>query len=104
MKLKPLDDHIIVKLVEEEERTKGGIVLPDTAKEKPQQGDVVAVGPGAWATEGEKRIPMDVKVGDRVIFRNYAGTEWKIDDEKHLILSRGDLLAVAVREPAATKA
>ena len=104
MKLRPLGDRVVVKPLEDEERTKGGIVLPDTAKEKPQRGEVVAVGPGEWATEGEKRIPMDVKVGDRVIFRNYAGTEWKIDDEKHLILSRGDLLAVAVREHAATKA
>ncbi len=100
MKLRPLGEHIIVKLVEEEEKTKGGIVLPDTAKEKPQQGDVVAVGPGTWDEDHEKRIPLDIKVGDRVIFRTYAGTDWKIDGEKHLILKQDEVLAVVEREPA----
>lgn len=103
MKLRPLGDHVIVKLVEEEERTKGGIVLPDTAKERPQLGDVVAVGPGEWDEDHTKRVPLDVKVGDRVIFTKYSGTDWKIDDEKHLILKESEVLAIVEREPAATK-
>lgn len=103
MKLRPLGDRVIVKLIEEEERTKGGIVLPDTAKERPQQGEVIAVGPGKWDKDREKRLSLDVKVGDKVIFRQYAGTEWKIDDVKHLILAEDEILAVVEREPAAAK-
>lgn len=103
MNLRPLGDHVIIKLVEEEERTKGGIVLPDTAKERPQKGDVVAVGPGAWDENHTKRLPIDIKVGDRIIFTKYGGTDWKIDDEKFLILRESEILAVVNREPAAVK-
>lgn len=102
MKLKPLGDRIVVKIIEELERTKGGIVLPDTAKEKPQEAEVVAVGPGARNEEGE-RIPMDVKVGDRVVFAKYSGTEFKQDDEEYLILRESDILAVVEREKAKAK-
>ncbi|MGH2453101.1 MAG: co-chaperone GroES [bacterium] len=104
MKLKPLGDRVVVKPLEEEERTKGGIVLPDTAKEKPQQGEVMAVGPGEWDDEGEKRRPLDVKVGDRVLFAKYAGTEWKHEDDEYLILRQSDILAVVERTPAKAKA
>ncbi|MDR5683248.1 MAG: co-chaperone GroES [Armatimonadota bacterium] len=103
MRLKPLGDRVVVKPLEEEERTKGGIVLPDTAKEKPQHGEVLAVGPGALDEDG-KRLPMDVKVGDRVLFAKYAGTEVKIDDEDLLILRQSDILAIVEREPVAAKA
>ena len=103
MKLRPLGDRVVVKPLEDEERTKGGIVLPDTAKEKPQRGEVVAVGPGEWDDEGEKRLPLDVKVGDHVLYAKYAGTEIKIDGQDHLILRQGDILAIVEREPAATK-
>jgi len=104
MKIKPLGDRVVVKPLEEEERTKGGIVLPDTAKEKPQQGEVMAVGPGEWDDEGEKRRPLDVKVGDRVLFAKYAGTEWKHEDDEYLILRQSDILAVVERTPAKAKA
>ncbi len=103
MKLKPLGDRIVVKLIEELERTKGGIVLPDTAKEKPQEAEVMATGPGARNEQGE-RIPMDVKVGDRVVFAKYSGTEYKQDDEEYLILRESDILAVVERERAKAKA
>ncbi len=103
MNLKPLGDRVVVKPLEEEERTKGGIVLPDVAKEKPQHGEVLAVGPGALTEDG-RRLPMDVKVGDRVLFAKYAGTEVKIGDEEYLILRQSDILAIVEREPAATKA
>lgn len=103
MRLKPLGDRIVVKLIEELERTKGGIVLPDTAKEKPQEAEVAAVGPGARNEDGE-RIPMDVKVGDRVVFAKYSGTEFKQDDEDYLILRESDILAVVERERAKAKA
>jgi chaperonin GroES len=103
MKLKPLGDRIVVKPIAEEERTKGGIVLPDTAKEKPQEAEVVAVGPGARNEKGD-RIPMEVKVGDRVIYAKYAGTEFKQDDEEYLILRESDVLAVVEREREKAKA
>ncbi|MCL6432409.1 MAG: co-chaperone GroES [Armatimonadota bacterium] len=103
MNLKPLGDRVVVKPLEEEERTKGGIVLPDVAKEKPQHGEVLAVGPGALTEDG-RRLPMDVKVGDRVLFAKYAGTEVKIGDEEYLILRQSDILAIVEREPAAAKA
>ena len=93
MKLRPLGDRVVVKPLEDEERTKGGIVLPDTAKEKPQRGEVIAVGPGDWDQEGEKRIPLDVSVGDTVIFSKYGGTEVKYGGEDYLILSARDVLA-----------
>lgn len=103
MKMRPLGDRVVVKPLEEEERTKGGIVLPDTAKEKPQHGEVVAVGPGAWDEEGEKRRPMDVKVGDRVLYGKYSGAEIKEDDEDYLILRESDILAIVERVPAKAK-
>lgn len=93
MKIRPLQDRIIVKRVEEEERTKGGIIIPDTAKEKPQEGEVKAVGPGKVTEEG-KKIPMEVKVGDRVLFSKYAGTEVKLEGEEHLIMREDDILGV----------
>ncbi len=92
MNIKPLGDRVVIRALETEERTKSGIVLPDTAKEKPQQGEVVAVGPGKY--QDGKRIPMEVKVGDRVIYSKYAGTEVKVDDEEMLILSEHDILAI----------
>ena len=92
MELEPLGDRVIVKPIEREERTKSGIVLPDTAKEKPQEGEVLAVGPGRVGEDG-KRIPMDIEVGDRVIFAKYAGTEYEVGDEKYLILRESDILA-----------
>ncbi len=93
MKLKPLGDKIIVEPEKEEEKTKSGIVLPDTAKEKPQKGKVIAVGPGKILDNGQ-RSPMEVKEGDTVIYSKYAGTEVKIDDKEFLILSDRDILAV----------
>jgi len=104
MKLKPLGDRVVVKPLEEEERTKGGIVLPDTAKEKPQHGEVLAVGPGEWDENGSKRIPLDVKVGDRVLYAKYAGTEVKADSGDILILRANDILAVVEKMPAKKKA
>ena len=92
MKLKPLGDRVVVKPDEKEEMTKSGIVLPDTAKEKPQEGKVVAVGTGKYE-EGQK-IPMEVKVGDKVIYSKYGGTEVKVEGDDYLILSERDILAV----------
>jgi chaperonin GroES len=92
VKLQPLADRVVIKPIEREEKTKAGIILPDTAKEKPQEGDVVAVGPGRLSDDG-KPIKMDVKVGDRVVYARYAGTEVKIDDEEYVILRETDILA-----------
>ncbi len=92
VKLQPLGDRIIVRAMEKEEVTKSGIVLPDTAKEKPQEGEVLAVGPGKLTDDGQ-RLAMDVKVGDKVIYAKYAGTEVKIDDQEYLILRESDVLA-----------
>lgn len=92
-KIRPLGDRVVVKPIQREEVTKSGIVLPDTAKEKPQRGQVIAVGPGRMTDEG-KRLPMEVKVGDEVLFAKYAGTELKIDEEDYLILSEKDILAI----------
>ena len=92
IKLQPLADRLVVKPIEREEVTKGGIVIPDTAKEKPQEGEVLAVGPGRLSDDG-KRIAMDVKVGDRVIYAKYGGTEIKIEDEELVILRESDILA-----------
>ncbi|HHH83176.1 MAG TPA: co-chaperone GroES [Chloroflexi bacterium] len=93
LKIKPLADRLVVKPLEEEEVTPSGIVLPETAKEKPQRGEVLAVGPGARDDKGN-RIPMEVSVKDKVLFAKYAGTEIKMDDEKLLILRESDILAV----------
>ncbi len=92
IKLEPLADRLVVKPIEREEVTKGGIVLPDTAKEKPQEGEVLAVGPGRLSEDG-KRIPMDIKVGDIVLYAKYGGTDIKIDDEELMILRESDILA-----------
>jgi chaperonin GroES len=92
-KLQPLGDRIVVKPVEKEEVTKGGIVLPDTVKERPQEGKVLAVGPGKMTDDG-KRVPMDVKVGDIVIYAKYGGTEIKEEDEELIILRESDILAI----------
>lgn len=93
MKIRPLQDRLVVRRVEEEEKTKGGIIIPDTAKEKPIEGEVIAVGSGKVTDKGEVR-PLDVKVGDRVLFGKYAGTEVKIEGEEHLILREDDVLGV----------
>lgn len=92
--LRPCGDRVLVKPNVEEERTAGGIVLPDTAKERPQWGEVVEVGPGKWDESGKERIPMDVKKGDKVIFAKYGGTEVKLDGQEYLILRESDILAI----------
>jgi chaperonin GroES len=92
VKLQPLGDRVVVQPAEREETTKSGIVIPDTAKEKPQRGSIIAVGKGRRDDDGE-RIPMDVSVGDTVLFAKYAGTEFKFEDEEYLILSEKDILA-----------
>ena len=96
MNLKPLGDRVIVKAIEEEETTASGIVLPDTAKEKPQKGTVVAVGDGAWDEDGEKRIPLDVAEGDEVLYSKYGGTEVQVDGDDLLVLRESDVLAKVV--------
>ncbi|MGE5215872.1 MAG: co-chaperone GroES [Chloroflexota bacterium] len=93
MKIRPLQDRIIVKRIEEEEKSKGGIIIPDTAKEKPQEGKVVAVGKGKVNDDG-KVTPLDVKVNDRVLFGKYSGTEINIDGDEHLIMREEDVLGV----------
>ena len=93
MKLRPLGDRIVVKPLEAEEKTKGGIILPDTAKEKPQEGKVVAVGKGKLDESG-KAMPMEVKVGDKILYGKYAGNEVTIDEEEYMILREDDVLAV----------
>ena len=92
MNLEPLGDRIVVKPIAKEEVTKGGIVLPDTAKEKPQEGEVVAVGPGRMTEEG-KRVPLDVKKGDTVVYPKYSGTELKIEGEEYLIMRESEVMA-----------
>lgn len=93
MKIRPLQDRVIVKRLEEEEKTKGGIIIPDSAKEKPQEGKVIAVGKGKVTDEG-KVIPLDVKAGDRILFGKYSGTEVKIEGEEHLIMREEDILGI----------
>ena len=93
MKFRPLHDRVVLRRIEEDERTKGGIIIPDTAKEKPQQGEVVAVGPGARDEKGVVQ-PLDVKAGDRVLFGKLSGTEVKIDDEELLVMKESDILGV----------
>jgi chaperonin GroES len=92
-KLQPLGDRVVVKPGENEKKTKGGIIIPDTAKEKPQEGEIVAVGPGRMNDEG-KRIAMEVKIGDKVIYSKYGGSEIKIDDIEMMILRESDILAI----------
>lgn len=93
MSLKPLNDRVLVKRLESEEKTAGGLYIPDTAKEKPSRGEVVAVGPGKHAEDG-KLISMSVKAGDMVLFNKYAGTEVKLDGEEHLVMREDDILAI----------
>jgi chaperonin GroES len=93
MKLKPLGDRVVVQPVEEEETTASGIVLPDTAKEKPQKGKVIAAGEGKWDDDGEKRIPLDIAEGDEVLYSKYGGTEIQVDGEDLLVLRESDVLA-----------
>ena len=100
MKFRPLHDRIVVKRVDAEEKTKGGIIIPDTAKEKPQEGEVIAVGPGARDESG-KLIPLDVKVGDRILFGKWSGTDIKLDGEELLIMKESDVMGV-VEGPAAS--
>ncbi len=98
IKLQPLANRVVIKPIEEEERTPSGLVLPETAKEKPQKGEVIAVGPGEWNEDGDERIPMSVKVGDKVLFAKYAGTEVKVNGEKLLIMRESDILAIIVED------
>jgi chaperonin GroES len=95
--IKPLEDRIVVKPLDAEQTTASGLVIPDTAKEKPQEGEVIAVGPGRFDDEGEKRIPLDVSVGDTVLYSKYGGTEVKYSGEEFLILSARDVLAVVIK-------
>lgn len=95
MNIQPLNDRVLIHPIEQEEVTPSGIVLPETAKEKPQEGEVVAVGPGAWQEDGERR-PLDLEVGDRVIFAKYAGTEVQNGDGEYLLLRENDVLAKLV--------
>ncbi len=100
MKFTPLQDRVVVRRIEEEEKTAGGIIIPDTAKEKPSEGEVVSVGPGARDDSG-KLVPMDVKAGDRVLFGKWSGTEVKIGGEELLIMKESDIMGII--EPAAKK-
>src|SRR5918912_3008697 len=97
--IKPLQDLVIIRRIEEGEQIRGGIIIPDTAKEKPQEGEVIAVGEGKKLDNGE-RVPLDVKEGDRVLFGKYAGTEIKLDDEEFLIMREDDILGVIERAAA----
>jgi chaperonin GroES len=103
MKFRPLHDRVVVKRIEAEEKTVGGIIIPDTAKEKPQQGEIIAVGPGGRDETG-KLIPMDVKAGDRVLFGKYSGTEVKIDGDEYLIMKESDIMGVLTEAKAHRKA
>ena len=103
MKFRPLGDRVLVKRVEEEEKTKGGIIIPDTAKEKPQEGEVIAVGPGARDETGKVQ-PLDVKSGDRILFGKWSGTEVKLDGEDLLIMKESDILGVLEPQKAAKAA
>ncbi len=103
MKFRPLHDRVVGRRVEEDAKTAGGIIIPDTAKEKPQQGEVIAVGPGARDEQG-KVVPLDVKAGDRVLFAKWGGTEVKIDGEDLLIMKESDILGVLEGKPSSQRA
>ena len=94
MKFRPLHDRVLIKVLDSEEKTKGGIIIPDTAKEKPQEGEIVAVGPGA-KTEDGKTVKMDVKIGDKVIFGKWSGTEIKIDNIEYSIMKESDIMGIS---------
>ena len=102
MSFRPLHDRVVVRRIDAEEKTKGGIIIPETAKEKPQEGEVVAVGPGA-RDEAGKLVPLDVKAGDRVLFGKWSGTEVKIDGQDVLIMKESDILGVVVATPVKGK-
>jgi len=102
MAFRPLHDRVVVKRIDAEEKTAGGIIIPDTAKEKPSQGEVIAVGPGARDESG-KLVPLDVQVGDRVLFGKWSGTEVKIDGQELLIMKESDIMGVLTDVPAAKK-
>ena len=103
MAFRPLGDRVVVKRVEEEAKTKGGIIIPDTVKEKPQEGDVIAVGPGARDDDGN-RVPMDVKAGDRILFGKWSGSEVKLDGEDLIIMKESDILGIVELVAAKAKA
>ena len=103
MKFRPLHDRVVVKRIEEEQKTKGGIIIPDTAKEKPMQGEILAVGPGARNDKGDL-IPMSVQVGDRVLFGKWSGTEVKLDGDELLIMKESDIMGVLEESAAQAKA
>ena len=103
MKFRPLHDRVVVRRLEEEEKTKGGIIIPDTAKEKPQEGEVVAVGPGGRSEDG-KLQPMDVKAGDRILFGKWSGTEVKLDGQDLLIMKESDIMGIIEERKASKKA
>ena len=103
MKFRPLHDRVVVKRIQAEEKTAGGIIIPDTAKEKPQQGEVVAIGPGG-RDEAGKLVPIDLQVGDRVLFGKWSGTEVKIDGTEYLIMKENDIMGVLVESGASRKA
>ena len=94
LKLRPLADRVIVEPLEQGDKTSSGVLLPETAKEKPQEGLIVGVGPGRWDEDGKKRVEMEVAVGDKIVFAKYSGSEIKLDEKKYLIMSEKDLLAV----------
>jgi chaperonin GroES len=102
MKFRPLHDRVVVRRLEQDEKTAGGIIIPDTAKEKPQEGEVVAVGPGARDEHG-KLVPLDLKAGDRVLFGKWSGTEVKIDGEEFMIMKESDVMGVIEGTPAKAK-
>jgi chaperonin GroES len=102
MKFRPLHDRVVVRRLEAEEKTAGGIIIPDTAKEKPMEGEVIAVGPGA-RDEAGKLVPLDVKSGDRILFGKWSGTEVKLDGEELLIMKESDIMGVVEGQPAAKR-
>ena len=102
MKFRPLHDRVVVRRIEGEEKTKGGIIIPDTAKEKPQEGEVIAVGPGARDESG-KLVPLDLKTGDRILFGKWSGTEVKIDGEELLIMKESDVMGVVEGASSSSK-
>ena len=102
MHFRPLHDRVVVRRIESEEKTAGGIIIPDTAKEKPQEGEIVAVGPGARGEDG-KLHPLDVKAGDRVLFGKWSGTEVKIDGQDYLIMKESDVMGIVEGKPAVGK-
>src|SRR3954468_15356456 len=103
MKFRPLHDRVVVRRIDAEEKTKGGIIIPDTAKEKPQEGEVIAVGPGA-RDEAGKLTPLDVKAGDRILFGKWSGTEVKIDGQDYLIMKESDVMGIIEATVASRKA